>query len=145
MHAVFGQVSSRLEEKSTCTCLGYNLTYECTISGHAGGLTVWEGSALDCESTQNEIRLLHGRFVSEDQRAYGTCNDGAVEGQSVKVEGDAYTSRLTVNVGSEMIGRSIECVYDDGSITNPVGTATIAPTTGKDVTAYLLAKALATC
>ena len=97
--------------------------------GEAGS-TVWEGSALNCESTGDEIILLHTRFSAEGPLAYGTCNDGAVEGQSVKVEDGAYMSRLVVNVRSEMIGRSIECVYDDGSTTNLIDMATITPTTG---------------
>ena len=127
-HTGFESATGRLESKSTCTCPGYNLTFECTVmADQLGGLTLWEGTALNCESTQNEIRLLHSRY--SEGRAY-SCNGGAVEGRGLRVEGHAYTSQLVVNVSTEMIGRGIQCVYDDGTITHLVGMATITPTTG---------------
>ena len=98
------------------------------MADQLGGLTLWEGTALNCDSTQGEIRLLHSSF--SEGRAYGTCNDGAVEGRGLRVEGHTYTSQLVVNVSTEMIGRGIQCVYDDGTVTHLVGMATIRPTTG---------------
>ena len=57
LHKVYGAVFP-----SRCICPGDTLTYECTVVGL--GVTVWTGSAFSCPSSNNEIALLHSRFLS---------------------------------------------------------------------------------
>ena len=96
---------------SGCVCPGDILTYECTVMG--AGTTVWAGNAFNCPSYDNEISLLHSRFMS-DNVYYHTCNNGAIVARSLSVDGNNYTSQLNVTVTPETIGKTIECHYDDG-------------------------------
>ena len=100
--------------------------------GKPGGYTVWQGTAFDCSSG---IALFHGRFTS-DEGAYGECNNGAIIGQSLRAENDTYTSQLNVKVSSDMIGNSIECVYDSGTSTITLGKFSVI--TGSYITIELL-------
>ena len=81
-----------------------------------GSSTVWTGSAFNCLHRNNEITLLHNRFKS----AYGTnnsCNNGAIVGQSLFVEGNNYTSQLNVTVTPEIAGKTVMCISDNGTTT----------------------------
>ena len=41
---------------SECTCIGYTITFECTVlSGFGGATVVWKGSAFDCTRSDNEV------------------------------------------------------------------------------------------
>ena len=91
---------------SGCVCPGDTLTYECTVMG--GIWTVWTGSAFNCY----EIALLHSRFMNT--RTY-TCNNGAIVAQSLSVEGNYYTSQLNVTITPDIIGKTIECIVDNGT------------------------------
>ena len=96
---------------SGCVCPGDTLIYECTVMGR--GSTVWTGTAFNCSSSNNEILLLHTHF-SSIEGDYGLCNNGAIVGQSLGVEGNNYTSQLNVTVTPDIAGKIVECFYDDG-------------------------------
>ena len=68
---------------SGCVCPGDTLSYECTVTGMRGGTTIWTGSAINCDN--NEIALFHYRF---DTGIYWTCNNGAIMGRSLSVDGN---------------------------------------------------------
>ena len=109
-----------------CTCPGYNSLYECTVTG--GIATVWKGTAVNCQSADNEIILLHNtNFTS--LRAE-TCNSGAITGQAIRVENGTYTSQLTVTVSAEMNGSTIVCAHDTGVDTPEIGSTLLIITKG---------------
>jgi hypothetical protein len=96
----------------TNDCPGQTIVLECTVSAtsqHISGSTVWTGSFF------GECVLLHSRF-----NIAFNCSNGFVIGQmlSVDPENIAYISRLIVKVNSDMIGQSIRCQYDNGSVTS---------------------------
>ena len=72
------------------------------------GATIWRGTALECSEAGNEIVLFHSTTAQKE------CNDGAIIGSVIRAENISYTSQLTVTVTSEMIGRSISCIHDNG-------------------------------
>ena len=90
------------------TSTGGTLIFECTVIG--SGVTVWQGSAFDCQESNDEISLRHSEFTSSEYRA---CNNGTIVGQGIKVEGNSYTSQLTVSTKSYK--GIIECIYDNGT------------------------------
>ena len=55
----------------------------------------------------------------------GMCNNGSIVAQSLWEQDGCYTSQLNVTVTTDMIGTSIECVYDNISSTNTVGSLNI--------------------
>ena len=122
-------VRNELVLKSDCVCIGFSITYECTVTGRPGGATVWTGTAFDCPG--NEITLLHHRFPPDNGPAIGECNDGAIRGRSVQVNGSLYTSQLTVTVTADVIGESIECIHDHAGGTDVIGSTNIILTTSK--------------
>ena len=115
----------------SCICPGYDMTFaECTVkgrSGRPGDATVWRGSAFDCSSANNEIALIHSLFGSKSSTvAAGECNSGSIHAHSVRVEGNCYTSQLYITVTTNMIGKTVECVYDNTSIESVIGTLIVA-------------------
>ena len=112
-----------------CTCLNYTKTFECEIIGSPIGATVWRGTAFDCE-VDTVINLLHNQFTTPTG-AFGSCNNGAIVAQSLRVENNRYVSELNVAITSDVIGESIECVHDDGGVTTVIGQSLITPTVGK--------------
>ena len=103
---------------SGCACPGDNMTFECSVAGPVA--TVFQGSAFDCENSGNTINLLHSRFHSTNG-TNGTCNNGAIVGQSLNVEGNCYASQLHVIISLDLLGKTIECVHDNGTLTEVVG------------------------
>ena len=103
--------------------------FECTISGGSGGSTVWQGSAFDC--ARNAILLRHSQF--ESQTAIGECNNGAITGRGIHntILNNAFTSQLNVSVTTSLQGKTIECVYDNGTTTT-IGSSSIIITTGEN-------------
>ena len=81
--------------------------------------TVWKGSAFECPSSNNEVILLHSRYSSSNSSA--SCNyNGSVTivVQIVGVSGNTYTSQVTIRdsaIKSDLIGKTVECVRDNGS------------------------------
>ena len=98
-----------LTQKTTCTCFGYNVTYECTVIGSLFGSTIWGGSAFNC--SLEEIILQHRLFP---ENAHGECNNGYIMGKSIRIDNETYyTSQLNVTITSDVIGKSIGCFYDN--------------------------------
>jgi hypothetical protein len=81
------------------------LTYFCTVEG--GNATIWGGPDFDCPG--NTINLTHLSFRNGTS---GTCNGGAIVGQSVKVDGKRYTSKLTVAVSNGLNNKNVTCSSD---------------------------------
>lgn len=132
-HCAIGRASkSSLMLKTNCICPGYTLTFaECTVKGRSGGdATVWKGSAFDCIHSRNEITLIHSLFGSNIQSssaiAAGECNNGSIQVKGVRVEGNCYTSQLNITVNANMIGKTVECVHDNTSTENVIGTLKVA-------------------
>ena len=96
---------------SECTCLGYTITFQCTVLSGFGGATVWKGSAFDCARSDNEVVLLHSRIES-NEHTRRTCNNGSIIGETIQVVGNCYTSQLHVTVSPDLIGEGIECISD---------------------------------
>ena len=90
--------------------------------------TVWTGTAFNCSSSNNDILLLHTPF-SSSEGDYGSCNNGAIVGRNLGVEGNYYTSQLNVTITPDIAGKTVECFYDDGHIATLLFILTI-PTTG---------------
>ena len=114
-----------LLNESNCICPGQTLTYECVVEG--GGTTVWQGSALNCLS-DTRFLLRHSQFDSgiTDKE----CNNGSIVAHSVRVVDDSYISQLNVKVSPEMNNKTVECLYDDGTMTALIGISTVTITTG---------------
>ena len=93
-----------------CVCPGDTLTYECTAMGL--GSTIWTGSALHC--TNDEIVLIHTRFLYNESGILTSCNNGAIVARILSVEDNNYTSQLNVTITPDTAGETIECASDDG-------------------------------
>ena len=106
-------MESQLESpaNATCACPGELLTYFCTVDGGNATVTIWGGSAFDCAG--NSITLTHLSFQNGTS---GNCNDGAIVGQSVKVDGTHYTSKLDVTVSNKLKNKNIICSSDNNTI-----------------------------
>ena len=92
---------------STCTCLGYEVIYECTVSG--GGATSWEGTALE-SCSQSTILLRHSEFNNSNYGRNTTCGtSGHIYSCAVSSDNGVYTSQLILNVSNDTVGDSIEC------------------------------------
>ena len=107
-----------------CICLGSTLTYECTVVGRVGA-TVWSGTAIDCYET-DDITFLHLRRFTDIKR----CNNGAIIGRGIRVEENCYTSQLNITVGSNVVGQSVECTYNNGTATTLIGNSSVIITSG---------------
>ena len=133
------QEGLQLLRNDGCICPDKNLSYECTVLGERGEITVWQGSAFNC--TSREISLFHSGYETTEG-AYGECGD--IVGRSFRVESYVnttddsnstgeyyyYVSQLTIPVSSDTAGKTIECRYDDGTTSTSVGQATITATIG---------------
>ena len=116
--------AAKFVQITCCTCLGYIVTYECTVRSGQG--TLWSGNVFNCPSSSNEIYLLEGSFLNSV-----TCNNGMITGRVVRIDeaSGLYTSQLSIIVSSELIGKYVSCAQDDGSTTELIGSATIILTT----------------
>jgi hypothetical protein len=76
-----------------------------------GGATIWTGSAFNNCFYYNEIALLHHRFNTVTSVM---CNNGAIVGRGLSVEGNNYTSQLNVTVTPDTAGETLECIDDNG-------------------------------
>ena len=114
-HVVTDGVKSGLVQLCGCTCLGYTITFECTVLSGFGGATVWKGGAFGCARSDNEVVLLH-RHIESNEHTWRTCNNGSIIGENIQVVENWYTSRLQVTVNPDMIGEGIECISDDGTV-----------------------------
>ena len=87
------------------------MIYRCSVQGSRNGATVWNGTAFSgCQ--QNQIQLQHDQFAQKGG-SNGTCNNGAIVGQSLSGQDIAnYTSQLNVTITPETAGKTIMCIYD---------------------------------
>ena len=95
------------------------VTYECTVVGSPGGLTVWAGDFfVHCLNGKRVMTLRHSPTQVGETSEFTdrTCNNGSIVGRIIRVENDSYTSQLNVTLTSDIVGRSIECSYDNGTI-----------------------------
>ena len=79
-----------MTSNSDCICPGHTLTFECTVMRGVG--TVWRGSALNCNSGNNEIFLHDGAHGNGLEEPIIGCNNGNIVGQVVETENGSYTS-----------------------------------------------------
>ena len=108
---------------SECASPNNVLTFECSVliivnaTGISGRSLVWRGTALDCPSTINEITVLTSRVDASSK----TCNNGTIVGWNVvEPNSSNYSSRLNVTISSDnIIGKTITCDYDNGTMQNP--------------------------
>lgn len=97
------------------------------------GSTVWQGSAFDCQSSSDEIFLLHSQFNRSSSRPQGVCNGGIIEAHAIGVDQDTggFISQLKIsNLSLALNSTSVECAHDDGTAENIIGTSVIVFTTG---------------
>lgn len=96
------------------------VTYECTVFGDQGGFTVWTGDFFaHCPNNKTVMILQHEVAETSDSELNfidQVCNNGNIVGWIVRVENGVYTSQLNVMLTSDIVGRSIECAYDNGTI-----------------------------
>jgi hypothetical protein len=124
-------MESSFSVEENCLCREatvHNLTYECTTVGP--GTTLWRGTAFNCSAFGNEIALRHTRFTTPDGAYNQSCNNGNITGHSLRVEGEHYTSQIHVMFTPDLLGRTIECIYDNLTSYELIGNSTIAITTG---------------
>ena len=119
-----------LDLVETCVCprTRHNLTFQCTAVGT--GNTIWRGSAFNCAESGHEIALQHSLFRYLEG-AIAQC--GNITGYSLGVENHFYTSQISVVFSSHLLGRTIECVYDNGEELVVIGNTTVSITTGTTV------------
>ena len=96
------------------------VTYECIVFGGTLDIfTVWKGDFFNCPTGIGEIHLIHGEREGFNPH---TCNDGNVLGRFVRIENDSFISQLNVTLACDIIGKSIECIRDNGTNIERVGT-----------------------
>ena len=61
----------------------------------------------------------------------GECNGGAIIAQGVGVDGNSYTSRLTVTLSPELIGTTVICSVDTTTDLIPIGSHTLRLSSGE--------------
>ena len=110
-----------------CVCPGDTLIYECTAMGVSAS-TIWTGSALDCVLSNDDIVLLHRRFLYSGSS--GTCNNGAIVARGLSIEGNNYTSQLSVIVTPDTAGKTIVCASDNGIYTKYLFSSIVPVVTG---------------
>ena len=108
------QNDSEMTMSPSCTCLGQELTFECTVDGD--GATYWQGSALQECSNQVHDRVIirHSQHHTQQNTTQECGSTGTVVGTPVSAVNMSYTSQLTINVSQNLNGSTIECVSDRG-------------------------------
>ena len=94
-----------------------------------GGATVWRGTAIQCPDLNSRLILRHTNIRTfRDIRG---CKNGDIiaQGTRFEVANNSYTSQLNITVDSSMDNSSVECTYNNGTITT-IGESLIAITKG---------------
>ena len=134
MHLGNYQEGLQLLNNERCICPDETQTFECTVFGERGWSTVWQGSVFNCIS--REINLFHSDYETTEG-AHGECGD--IVGQSLRTNINTtdgnnstgyYVSQLTIPVSQGTAGKTIECLYDDGTTSIPVGQVILTSTRG---------------
>ena len=105
-------VSASTSSTQVISCPGDVLTTECAIIG--GGATAWLGTAFQCDSSHDEIILLHSQFGGP-YNTIGSCNNGKIVAQALGVVNNSYISQLNVTVSPEFNNTTVKCWYDNGT------------------------------
>ena len=122
-HPLGHTFNNRLLLTSDCPCSGYNLTFECTVIGVIGGSTRWNGDAI--RQCPLPVFLRHREFIDGNTEPT-VCNRGSLVIQSIGFESSCYTSQLTVLFNASLIGRTVTCSYDNGSVAISIGSLSIS-------------------
>ena len=91
---------------SSCTCLGHQIIYECTVKG--SGATTWGGTALQ-ECQQGNIILRHSEYSSGLVINKNCGDNGVISAHTGSAENGTYTSALILYVSNNTVGDTIEC------------------------------------
>ena len=97
------------------------------MEGESYGQTIWTGGVF--RNCVNEIVLYHYEFGANRTTTRGCyISNNFIVAQGLRVEnGSHYISQLNVTVTSDMIGKSIECDYDNQiNTTTTVGSINIS-------------------
>ena len=95
--------NAQLMAVNDCTCQGYNLVYECSVTG--GQATVWTGTIFDCSSSNNEVVIFHS--INSTLEGPQVCNNRDITGRVIRDANGIYTFQLTVRVSAEINGSTI--------------------------------------
>ena len=106
------------------------------MGGVFGGATIWKGTAFDCPLNDHELVLLHSRFTSANG-AFGVCNNGAIVARSLSVEGNNFTSQLSITVSLDIAGKTIMCFHYHLS-SDIIQLSAVIPTTGNNIIILLV-------
>ena len=108
---------------SDCTCPGYELRLQCTVTGI--GFIEWRGAAFsdDCTINLGISGFAPGKMA-------GSCNDGSIVGYWIERHGQNYTSQLTILVNSTLAGKTVECLHNNLYEDIIIGEYVITLTTG---------------
>lgn len=99
------------------------MTFECTVVGVVGGSTQWNGDAI--RQCSMPAFLRHRGFITGTTEPI-VCNSGDLVIQKIGVENSCYTSQLNVLFNSSLIGRTVTCAYDNGSVAIEIGSLSIS-------------------
>ena len=119
---------SELTRLNDCFCSEKSAVFECSVVGT--GTTIWQGSAFNC--TSRGIQLLH--IAHNFENAVEVCNSGAIKGQGLSVfGGNCFISQINITISHTFIGKTVQCVHDDGSFTREIGNYTLGVSTGNQI------------
>ena len=110
------------------------------MEGELYGLTIWTGGVFSKCLPLQEVALIHSEFRAANKSAYSrNCihehGNNSIVAHSLRVENGLYISQLNVTVTSDVIGKSVECLYDNQiNTTTTVGSLNLT-LSGKVVTA----------
>ena len=79
---------------------------------------------------QCSITLRHSQFESP-QGTSDECNNGHIIGRSLDVEGNCYTSQLTVTVSASFNNKTVTCIHNSGIGMSIIGVSTLTVVQGK--------------
>ena len=65
-----------INNSNSCVCKGYNLVYECRVTGSY--ITIFKGTVFDCTMSSNELVLFHDNSGIDVE-----CNGGAITGRLI--------------------------------------------------------------
>ena len=76
-----------------------------------GGVTVWQGTALEQCNHEQAITLRHSQFHVPGKNN-GSCVNEAIFARAIEVINNTYVSELNVTVNPEMSNKTVQCVHD---------------------------------
>lgn len=125
--------SDGLTTITNCICPGYNVVYQCVVT--EGIFTVWGGNAFQCAG--DSITLRNSDFGSLSSPAVGECNSRQILARGISQDNSCYISQLNVTLTEELLGRTVTCGFNDGTL-NLVNSTVITASTSKQVSYFYL-------